>query len=322
MNSATGNVTGASGAGASPIVIASPGHGLVTGQQVTITGVNGETAANGAFTITVVDADHFSLNGTTGNGTYLNGGTWVRPVAGAGTLTLRTEGSNIKLFYGPSTSSESLIAYAYDTTYTSGTTGVRSSTGATLDNFSTVKLNIPTAQPSPFSETFAANAPTQQLSLNWQERTGNFSVATGPAVGQANFNLATVNGINTANADLSATVNIATQGQYAMLVARYSTSAAGDTYYYAKVQNAGASGYAIGIYKVVNGVTTLLTPSNTFVSNFTSGIHFLVVNGNLNLYLDGSNLSAVNVTDTSITGAGAVGFGTNATVKVSKFTAS
>src|SRR5262249_16719370 len=40
INSATGNVTGASGVGASPIVITSAGHGLVTGQQVTITGVN------------------------------------------------------------------------------------------------------------------------------------------------------------------------------------------------------------------------------------------------------------------------------------------
>jgi hypothetical protein len=46
-----------------------------------------------------------------------------------------------------------------------------------------------------------------------------------------------------------------------------------------------------------------------------------VVNGNLNLYLDGSNLAAVTVSDTAITGSGAVGFGTNANVKVTSFEA-
>jgi hypothetical protein len=42
--------------------------------------VQGNTAANTAtsFGITVVDPNHFSLNGTTGNGTYLGGGNWQR----------------------------------------------------------------------------------------------------------------------------------------------------------------------------------------------------------------------------------------------------
>jgi hypothetical protein len=59
------NITGASAG--SPIVIttASP-HNLQTGVQVTISGVLGNTAANGTFTITVTGASSFFLNGSAG----------------------------------------------------------------------------------------------------------------------------------------------------------------------------------------------------------------------------------------------------------------
>jgi Bacterial Ig-like domain (group 3)/Putative Ig domain len=71
----TGTITGASDAG--PIVVTSPNNGLVTGDSVTIGGVNGNTNANGTFTITVLNANQFELNGTTGNAAYTSGGTWV-----------------------------------------------------------------------------------------------------------------------------------------------------------------------------------------------------------------------------------------------------
>ncbi|MEM7456698.1 MAG: hypothetical protein AAF456_20305, partial [Planctomycetota bacterium] len=57
-----------------PIVINSPGHGRQTGQQVQVSGVLGNTAANGNFTITAIDANNFSLNGSSGNGAYAGGG--------------------------------------------------------------------------------------------------------------------------------------------------------------------------------------------------------------------------------------------------------
>ncbi len=63
---------------ASPIVIeTSAAHLYSTGDLVFISGVAGNTAANGEFTITVVDATHFSLNGSTGNGAYTSGGSAV-----------------------------------------------------------------------------------------------------------------------------------------------------------------------------------------------------------------------------------------------------
>ena len=59
------------------IVITSANHGLISGEKVTISGVLGNTAANGTFTITKVDNDRFSLNSTTGNGAYTSGGAWT-----------------------------------------------------------------------------------------------------------------------------------------------------------------------------------------------------------------------------------------------------
>lgn len=65
-------ITGATNAG--PIVITAAGHGLTTGRQVMIINVAGNVAANGLWTITVVDANTFSLNGSNGSGAYASGG--------------------------------------------------------------------------------------------------------------------------------------------------------------------------------------------------------------------------------------------------------
>jgi len=70
----TGSITGATNA--SPIVITSAGHNLTTGTRVTITGVGGNTAANGTFLVTRINTDTFSLDGSTGSGAYTSGGTW------------------------------------------------------------------------------------------------------------------------------------------------------------------------------------------------------------------------------------------------------
>lgn len=62
----------------SPIQITtSTSNGLVTGQTVTISGVLGNTAANGTWTITRVDATNFTLNGSSGNGAWSSGGTQI-----------------------------------------------------------------------------------------------------------------------------------------------------------------------------------------------------------------------------------------------------
>jgi len=66
------NITGA--ANASPIVITSSSHGLANGDQVSISGVGGNTAANGTWTVAGVTTNTFQLSGSTGNGAYTSGG--------------------------------------------------------------------------------------------------------------------------------------------------------------------------------------------------------------------------------------------------------
>jgi hypothetical protein len=66
-------VTGATNA--TPIVITTAAnHNLHNGEKVNITGVTGNTAANGNWTITWLSATTFSLNGSVGNGAYVAGG--------------------------------------------------------------------------------------------------------------------------------------------------------------------------------------------------------------------------------------------------------
>lgn len=66
-------VTGASNA--NPIVITtSTPHGLSNNQLVGVYGVQGNTAANGGWTITVVNSTQFALNGAVGNAGYTAGG--------------------------------------------------------------------------------------------------------------------------------------------------------------------------------------------------------------------------------------------------------
>ena len=55
---------------ASPIVLNVVGHGCVTGDYCQVNGVQGLTGANGQWQLTFVDANHVSLNGSTGTGTY------------------------------------------------------------------------------------------------------------------------------------------------------------------------------------------------------------------------------------------------------------
>ena len=59
----------------SPISIGTAdANGLSTGQQVIVSGIQGNTAANGTWTITVVDPAHFTLNGSSANAAYTGGG--------------------------------------------------------------------------------------------------------------------------------------------------------------------------------------------------------------------------------------------------------
>jgi hypothetical protein len=119
-------------------------HGLSTGQKVLQAGVLGNTAANGTFTITKTDSTHYTLNGTSGNGTYTGGGT----VTGGGmayydadtaAAALTALGRALATFSFP-TDDPSVNAYA-DANFLRGLIYAHSSAIATY-----VKATYPTAQ--------------------------------------------------------------------------------------------------------------------------------------------------------------------------------
>jgi len=58
---------------ATPIQITATAHGFATGNEVRVENVAGNTAANGDWIITVVDANNFTLNTSVGSGAYTPG---------------------------------------------------------------------------------------------------------------------------------------------------------------------------------------------------------------------------------------------------------
>lgn len=59
----------------SPIVMNVAGHSFQTGDRIIQANILGNTAANGEFTATKTDDDHYSLDNSTPNGNYTSGGT-------------------------------------------------------------------------------------------------------------------------------------------------------------------------------------------------------------------------------------------------------
>lgn len=78
VSNASVTITGATNA--APIVITATAHGYSTGDMVTISGIVGNTAANANWVIVRIDANTFSLTGSTGNGAYSSGGIAVKAV--------------------------------------------------------------------------------------------------------------------------------------------------------------------------------------------------------------------------------------------------
>src|SRR6185312_6497559 len=126
-------------------------HGYKNGQKTTISGVLGNTAANGTWTVTVVDPNNFTLNGSVGSGTYTSGGVAVNLDWGGCHVWLTPDNSNyvqIGAMYGPSrmgTLTAQLVSSADpDTTHTLAVDVTQSSgilnsgTQSDCDNFRTL----------------------------------------------------------------------------------------------------------------------------------------------------------------------------------------
>lgn len=73
---ATGTISAATSA--APVVITSTAHGLSAGDVITVSGVNGTTAANGTWIVTAPDANTLGLTGSIANAAYTSGGSWFK----------------------------------------------------------------------------------------------------------------------------------------------------------------------------------------------------------------------------------------------------
>ncbi len=89
---------------ANPVVITtSTSHKLLTGDSVTISGVTGNTAANGTFKVTVTDKNTFSLDDAAGNGTYKSGGAFVTRASDLALREANTGGDVLRIINQPFT---------------------------------------------------------------------------------------------------------------------------------------------------------------------------------------------------------------------------
>jgi len=240
-------------------------------------------------------------------------------------LRFEVVGSSLKLYLN-----DQLASYATDTSLTTGSVGVRSVAGSQIDDFSAAVFaqQTPTL---PFADAFASNPPRNTLSANWQERSGYFNVAGGVATGNevTQGNTATLNGVSAADVVVTATFRTPTGTEAAAgLVARYTgTNGTGDNNFYWAALNpfgGGTPGYSAQIWKVVNGVATVLNANafplsaGTNPSTTNAVLRFEVVGASLKLFLNDQLASYAY--DTSLT-TGGVGIRTAAGGSVAAFSA-
>jgi probable HAF family extracellular repeat protein len=151
--------------------------------------------------------------------------------------------------------------------------------------------------------------PSTTLGPNWTNRVGapvingaNQATTTGTSLG-----LATANTSSVTNVSVQADFTLSGNGSSAGLVARYSGSGDGNGQMYLGrvILNSGV--YTVEIDSAVGGVFTALGSTKTLTGFSGSGtLRFDVVGNSLKLFVNGVLQLAVN--DSSITGAGLIGF--------------
>ncbi len=125
------------------------------------------------------------------------------------TLEFDVVGTSLRLYLN-----NSIVAYANDSTFTTGSVGMLTSGGAVVvSNFNAVAITPPTAS-YPFSNTATGTSPITglsngQLNSYWNIQSGDFVDNAGTLTGQSSgVNLATVNGVSETTENVSATITL------------------------------------------------------------------------------------------------------------------
>ena len=125
------------------IDITVPNHGLKTGEQVRIAGVEGNTAANGTYFVTVISANVIQLRGVAGTSIYTQGGQLTRLTQFRSTLEI----GNYRVFVrtkddaGARCSAFTQIALSSPEIFFLGATSVGSRTGSS-NSFRLISLKF------------------------------------------------------------------------------------------------------------------------------------------------------------------------------------
>ena len=170
------------------------------------------------------------------------------------TLEFDVVGDSLQLFLNGS-----LVAYANDSTFTTGGVGMLTTGGAVVvSNFNAAPITQQTASNNAYSDNFNSQGSSVitsiangQLDDYWVNQVGDFTTGgTGTATAVTTIALATVNGTSTAtNEAVDLTINTLSTGEQVGLVARYSGSGLGNMYY-GSIMATSASTYTASIYSL------------------------------------------------------------------------
>lgn len=176
-------VTGATNA--TPIVITTATHSLTTGDTVNISGVGGNTAANGDWTIIVLSGTTFSLNTSVGNGAYTSGGTvnGTKYVSGAGTINFTDQASYNKhgLTFGGSATQDCVLVI-WDRLVGVGGISIASTGNKTTNTPALPRYTDGIGVEAWLEISTAVSANTPVLTLNSYTNTAGTAAQTGAAV--------------------------------------------------------------------------------------------------------------------------------------------
>ncbi len=247
------------------------------------------------------------------------------------TSTIRFDviGPSLRLYVFNGNSPFLVVATADSSIVSPGSVGIRALGGASFANFSASAVNLltPTLPFSDFTGSSSAT-PDGQLSLNWIDESGDFTVKSGAAVGGTATSLAVLSGISQANVSESIALGSLAVGQTAQLVARYQGPSTRNMYFAGIART--AAGYTLSILKNFNGIQSVLaskvfTNTQFIAAGFsaTSTVRFDVIGPSLRLFLvNGGNPTLVAATaDTSIVNPGSVGIRAVGGAALSKFSA-
>ena len=173
---------------------------LTTGEQVGLVArYGGSGLANmyyGAIVAGSGDYTAYIYRNVNGASTSLFSQTYTGTATGT-TLEFDVVGTSLQLFLN-----SSIVAYANDSTFTTGSVGMLTSGGAVVvSNFNAVAITPPTAS-YPFSITATGTSPITglsngQLNSYWNIQSGDYVDNAGTLTGQSSgVNLATVNGVS------------------------------------------------------------------------------------------------------------------------------